>query len=133
MNRSFKSMLCGFVLSGALLAPSAIYAAQNRAPDNTAVNKHDRDTQRPTADQAKNNKSDRDLEKRIRRDVVHDKSLSTYGHNVKIISDRGKVTLRGPVHSEEEKRAVEEHARKYAGDGNVSNELMVKEDHNARR
>lgn len=133
MNRSFKSMLCGFVLSGASLAPSAIYADQNRAPDNTAVNKRDRDTQRPTADQAKNNKSDRDLEKHIRRDVVHDKSLSTYGHNVKIISDRGKVTLRGPVRSEEEKRAIEEHARKYAGDGNVSNELTVKEDHNTRR
>lgn len=133
MNRSFKSMLCGFVLSGALLAPSAIYAAQNHTPDNTAVNKQDRDTQRPTADQAKNNRSDRDLAKHIRQDVVHDKSLSTYGHNVKIVADRGKVTLRGPVHSEDEKRAIEEHARKYAGDGNVSNELTVKEDHDAHK
>jgi osmotically-inducible protein OsmY len=119
-------MLCGFVLSGALIVPSAIYAAQNHAPDNTAVNKQDRDTQQPTADQGKNNSSDRDLAKRIRRDVVHDKSLSTYGHNVKIIADRGKVTLRGPVHSEDEKRAIEEHARKYAGDGNVTDELTVK-------
>jgi osmotically-inducible protein OsmY len=126
MNRSIKSMLCGFVLSGALIVPSAIYAAQNHAPDNTAVNKQDRDTQQPTADQGKNNSSDRDLAKRIRRDVVHDKSLSTYGHNVKIIADRGKVTLRGPVHSEDEKRAIEEHARKYAGDGNVTDELTVK-------
>lgn len=127
MNRSFKSMLCGFALSGALLAPSAIYAAQNRAPDNTAVNKQDRDSPQPTADQAKNSSSDRDLEKNIRRDVVHDKSLSTYGHNVKIIADHSKVTLRGPVQSEDEKRAIEEHARKYAGDGNVTNELTVKQ------
>ena len=133
MTRSFKLMLGFFVLLGVLLAPTAVYAAQNRAPDNTAVNKHDRDTQQPTADQAKNNRSDRDLEKHIRRDVVHDKSLSTYGHNVKIISDSGKVTLRGPVHTEEEKRAVEEHARKYAGDGNVTNELTVKEDHDAHK
>ena len=133
MNRSFKSMLCGFVLSGALLVPGAIYAAQNRAPDNTAINKQDRDRQRPTADQAKNNRSDRELEKHIRRDVVHDKSLSSYGHNVKIIADRGKVALRGPVHSEDEKRAIEEHARKYAGDGNISNELTVKEDHDAHK
>ena len=133
MNRSFTSMLCASVLSGALLAPSAIYAAQNHAPDNTAVNKQDRDTQQPTADQAKNNRSDRDLAKQIRRDVVHDKSLSTYGHNVKIIAERGKVTLRGPVHSEDEKRVIEDYARKYAGDGNVTNELTVKEDHDARK
>ena len=133
MNRSFRFLLGGFVLSGALTAPSAIYAAQNRAQDNTAVNKQDRDTHRPTADQGKNNRSDRDLEKHIRQDVVHDKSLSTYGHNVKIVADRGKVTLRGPVHSEDEKRAIEEHARKHAGEGNVANELTVKEDHDARR
>jgi osmotically-inducible protein OsmY len=128
MNRSFQSLLCGLVVSGALLAPNAAYAAQNHAPDNTAVNKQDRDSQNPTADQAKNNKSDRDLAKQIRRDVVHDKSLSTYAHNVKIIADSGKVTLRGPVHSEDEKRAIEGYARKYAGSGNVTNELTVKED-----
>lgn len=133
MTRSFKSMLCGFLLSGALIVPGTICAAQDHAPDNTAVNKQDRDAQQPTADQAKNNKSDRDLEKNIRRDVVHDKSLSTYGHNVKIVAQQGKVTLRGPVHSEDEKRAIEEHARKYAGDGNVTNQLTVKEDHNANK
>lgn len=133
MNLGHKSMLCGFVLSGALLVPSTIYAAQNHAPDSTAVNKQDRDAQQPTADQAKNNRSDRELEKHIRRDVVHDKSLSTYGHNVKIVADRGKVTVRGPVHSEDEKRAIEEHARKYAGDGNVTNELTVKEEHDANK
>ena len=133
MNRSFTSTLWGLVLSGALLGPIPIYAAQNHAPDNTAVNKQDRDTHQPTADQAKNNRSDRDLAKHVRQDVVHDKSLSTYGHNVKIVADGGKVTLRGPVHSEDEKRAIEEHARKYAGDGNVSNELTVKEDHQAHK
>ena len=129
MNRSFQSLLCGFVLSGALLVPAASNAAQNHAPDNTAVNKEDRDSQRPTADQAKNNRSDRNLANQIRRDVVHDKSLSIYGHNVKIIADSGKVTLRGPVRSEDEKRAIEGYARKYAGAGNVTNELTVKEDH----
>jgi osmotically-inducible protein OsmY len=133
MNQGFTSVLCGFVLSGALLSPSAIYAAQNHAPDNTAVNKQDRDAQQPTADQSKNNRSDRELARQIRRDVVHDKSLSIYGHNVKIIVDHGKVTLRGPVHSEDEKRVIEEYARKYAGDGNVTNELTIKEDHDAHK
>jgi osmotically-inducible protein OsmY len=114
------------------MAGGAFGAIQDPAqhePDNTAVNKQDRDQAHPTADQAKNNMSDRDLMQHIRRDVVKDKSLSTDGHNVKIISEHGKVTLRGPVRSEDEKRAIEEHARKYAGDGNVNDELSVKEDH----
>jgi hyperosmotically inducible protein len=59
---------------------------------------------------------------------VKDKSLSTYGHNVKIIAEHGKITLKGPVHSDDEKKAIEEHARKYAGDGNVDNQITVKTD-----
>lgn len=130
MKQRFKSALCGLVLSGALLAPGAVAAvAQNPAPDNTAVNKQDRDTSQPTADQARNNMSDREMMRHIRQDVVGDKSLSTYGHNVKIIAKNHRVTLRGPVHSEDEKRAIEEHARKYAGDGNVDDQLTVKGDH----
>jgi osmotically-inducible protein OsmY len=130
MHRKFTSALGGIVLSGALLTGGSLYAAQdqNAAPDNTRVNKEDRDSSRPTADQAKNNMSDRDLEKNIRREVVKDKSLSSYGHNVKIIAQHGTVTLRGPVHSEDEKRAIEDHARKYAGDGRVQDELTVKGD-----
>lgn len=130
MKKSFKSALPGLMLAGALTVPVGIMAAQNRAPDNSAVNKQDRNEAQPTADQAKNNLSDRDMMQHIRRDVVKDKSLSTDGHNVKVVSKNGHVTLRGPVHSEDEKRAVEEHARKYAGDGNVDNQLTVKEDHN---
>jgi osmotically-inducible protein OsmY len=66
--------------------------------------------------------------KNIRRDVVKDKSISTYGHNVKIIASHGKVTLKGPVHSEQEKHAIEQHAVKYAGDGNVDDQITVKGD-----
>jgi hyperosmotically inducible periplasmic protein len=127
MKRSCKSLLSGGLLSAALLLGTTIpvQVASAQAPDNTAVNKTDRSSQSPTADQAKNNMSDRDLMKHIRQDVVKDKSLSTYAHNVKIIASHGKVTLRGPVKSDEEKKAIEEHARKYAGD-NVENDLSVK-------
>ena len=95
-------------------------------PDNTKMNKGEQ----PTADQAKNNASDREIMQNIRKAIVSDKSLSTYAHNVKIISKGGKVTLKGTVHSEEEKRAIEQKAVEVAGAGNVTNELMVKPEHN---
>lgn len=112
-----------------LLSVVPAFAFQNATkPDNTAVNKRDRSASEPTADQGKNNKSDVQIMREIRRSVVKDKSLSTYGHNVKVISEHGKVTLRGPVHSEDEKRSIEAKAVAVAGDGNVTNELTVKGD-----
>jgi osmotically-inducible protein OsmY len=72
------------------------------------------------------NSSDRELTKKIRQAIVKDKSLSTYGHNVKVISQNGTVTLRGPVHSEEEKTAIEAHAAEVAGRDNVKSEIAVK-------
>lgn len=121
------------MLSGAMMAASlsigplqAIQNTTTKPPDNTHTNKRDKSQSEPTADQAKNSESDRQLMARIRRDVTKDKTLSSYGHNVKIIAEQGKVTLKGPVRSEDEKRTIEEYARKYAGDGNVTNELDIK-------
>jgi hyperosmotically inducible protein len=96
--------------------------------DNTKVNKRDRSKSEPTADQGKNASSDRETMRKIRRAVVADKSLSTYAHNIKIISQGGKVTLKGPVHTEDEKKAVEAKATEVAGAGNVTNEITVKGD-----
>ena len=96
-------------------------------PDNTKVNKRDRSANEPTADQQKMNKEDRELAKKIRSAIVKDKSLSTYAHNVKVIVRNGTVTLKGPVHSEEEKKSIESKAVEAAGGAdNVRNELSVK-------
>lgn len=103
-------------------------SAQGVQPDNTKVNKRDRDKAEPTAGQQKENTSDRELTRKIRRAVVTDKSLSTYAHNVKIITRNGAVTLKGPVHTEDEKKAVEAKATEIAGSGKVTNELSVKGD-----
>lgn len=62
----------------------------------------------------------------IRRAVVKDKSLSVLAHNVKIVSAKGKVTLRGPVNTEKEKIAIAGKARAIAGRDNVDNQLEVK-------
>ena len=103
-----------------------------QAPDNTKVNERDKAKSQPTADQAKNGQSDREIMQKIRKAVVADKSLSTYGHNVKIISEHGKVTLKGPVHTDEERKNIEAKAVEVAGEGNVTNMVQVKGDKVAR-
>lgn len=81
----------------------------------------------PTADQQKNNSADRHLTQQIRKAVVADKSLSTEAHNVKIITQNGMVTLRGQVKSDEEKKAIEQHAVDAAGSASkVNDEISVK-------
>jgi hypothetical protein len=52
-----------FALSGALMLPAAAQGAQDKPPDNTAVNKQDRNANQPTADHASNKMSDRDMMK----------------------------------------------------------------------
>jgi hyperosmotically inducible periplasmic protein len=105
-------------------------AAQDQPPppDNTKVNKRDRSKTAPTADQATNATNDRDIMQKIRQAVMDDKSLSTYAHNVKIISQHGKVTLKGPVRSEEEKSKIEKMATDVAGAGNVTDQITIKPD-----
>jgi osmotically-inducible protein OsmY len=98
----------------------------DRKADNTGVNKRDREAGEPTADQQKNNQADLDLTARIRRTLVMDESLSTYAHNVKIIAENGKVTLKGPVRSEAEKASVEKRAGEIAGAANVRSEIEIK-------
>ena len=95
---------------------------QQPAPDNTKKNK---DQTSPTADQQKTNPSDRAITQKIRKAIHQDKSLSTYAHNIKVITQNGKVTLRGPVRSEEEKSNLEAKAVGVAGQENVSNQLEV--------
>jgi hyperosmotically inducible periplasmic protein len=113
-------------MGAALFSPAVMPAQQNTPSDNTRTNQQDRSAGEPTADQGKNNQSDRDIMQKIRKSVVDDKSLSTYAHNVKIISQSGRVTLKGPVRSEEEKQSVERKAKDVAGDRNVDDQLTVK-------
>lgn len=100
--------------------------ANQDAPDNSRVNQQDRAADQPTADQQKNNRSDREITQQIRQAIMKDKSLSSYAHNVKIITQNGQVTLKGPVRSEDEKRVVEAKAAEIAGETKVTSELDVK-------
>jgi hyperosmotically inducible periplasmic protein len=84
-----------------------------------------KDQSSPTADQQKMNPTDRALAQKIRKSIHDDKNLSTYAHNIKIIAQDGKVTLRGPVRSEDEKNDLQAKAIAVAGDGNVVNQLEI--------
>ena len=97
----------------------------NPAGDNTKTNQRDRQPGELTADQQKENSSDRELAQKVRQSFVHDKSLSSYAHNVKVIAENGKITLKGPVRSEDEKNALATKAAEIAGADNVNNQLNV--------
>ena len=117
----------------AIVLGVASLGAQNRdstgvKPDNTKVNQQDRAANQPTADRQKNNATDLDLTKNIRRSIVEDKSLSSYAHNVKVISQNGTVTLKGPVKSEAEKSAIVSKAVSVAGGADkVVDQMSVKQ------
>jgi hyperosmotically inducible protein len=129
IHRNVVRVLC----AGLLLGTGALASAQEPstqqatpAPDNTKVNERDRSQAEPTADQQKDNRSDRDITQQIRQSIMKDKSLSTYAHNVKIVTQDGQVTLKGPVRSEDEKKAIEAKATEVAGEHKVTSELNIK-------
>ena len=125
MHQPRHRSLIHAVVFGSVLGLAASAAAQT-APDNTKVNQRDKDKTEPTADQQKENQSDRDIAQQIRKSVMKDKSLSTYAHNVKIIAQNGMVTLKGPVTSDDEKKSIETKAAAVVGQDKVTNELEVK-------
>jgi len=95
-------------------------------PDNTKVNQRDQKRGESTADQQKMNPGDRELTAKIRRSLIADKSLSMYAHNVKIISQNGMVTLKGPVRSDMELQLVLAKAVEITGNLNkIVNEMAV--------
>ena len=95
-------------LATALLALPVPRSFPQTAPDNTKMNP-----------------ADRALTKKIRSSIYQDKSLSTYAHNIKVITQNGAVTLKGPVRSDDEKANIEAKATAIAGAGNVTDQLTV--------
>jgi hyperosmotically inducible periplasmic protein len=112
------------LLTAALINCTPASAADMLEPDNTGVNQRDRSEGELTADQQLNDAHDREIARQIRKAIVSDKSLSTYAHNIKVISRDGMVTLKGPVRSEAERRTVLEKAASVT-DGSVSDQMSV--------
>jgi hyperosmotically inducible protein len=133
MNPRITMRLSLLTIFFSLAGSGTVFSAQQPvdqngsvSADNTKVNQQDQDAAAPTAGQQRNDRSDQDITKEIRRAIVNDKSLSIYAHNVKIITQNGQVTLKGPVRSDEEKQIIEAKANAIAGDNKVTSELTVK-------
>lgn len=91
---------------------------------NTGVNVRDRDSTAKTPLDQNENKADISITADIRKKVV-DTKMSVNAQNVKIITQDGKVTLRGPVKTASEKQKIEEIAVAVAGAENVDNQLEI--------
>ncbi|HUG67378.1 MAG TPA: BON domain-containing protein [Pirellulaceae bacterium] len=101
--------------------------SQTVDPDNSGVNVRDRDDLAKTPFDQNENKADIAITAGIRQRVV-DTEMSVNAQNVKIITQDGKVTLRGPVQTDAEKQQIEAIALAIAGEGNVDSQLEVDRD-----
>lgn len=116
--------------SGSMARPATPEPAQpgtpaGTQPDNTQVNERDRTASLTPLDQG-NGEADLKLTQLIRKAVMDDDRLSFTAKNVKVITKDGKVTLRGPVKTAEERAAIEADARKAAGTAPIDNQIEVK-------
>ena len=101
-------------------------ASVKKEPDNTARNARDRDGKTLTPlDQGSSN-NDTEITAQIRKEIIARNDMSVNARNVKIITQNGKVTLRGPVNNADEKRLIAEIAGRIVRPDNVACLLEVK-------
>jgi hyperosmotically inducible periplasmic protein len=128
------ALICGAVTFGTQSAfaddsqhvDRAAATGTSKDADNSKVNQRDRAENALTADDQTSGGADMEITQKIRQALVKDKKLSTYAHNLKIVTVGGVVTLKGPVKSAAEKRKSEQIAKAVAGVGRVDNQLSIK-------
>jgi hyperosmotically inducible protein len=127
MQKLVRSFTLALAMAGGglLLGVSAHAQSSAQQPDNSAQNKNQ--NQGGTADNQPNATSDRQTTANVRKAIIADKDLSTYGHNVKIITKDGTVTLKGPVKSDDEKQKVVSDAASVVSADKVVDQLTVKQ------
>jgi osmotically-inducible protein OsmY len=100
-------------------------ADRTKEVDNTGINERDRRGTLTPGDQG-NSASETDITANIRKGIMADDQLSFVGKNVKVITVGSKVTLRGPVKTDQAKLAIADLATRTAGVSEVDNQLEVK-------
>jgi len=116
------------ILASVLALPIWVLADDSKKndADNTGRNERDRASKTLTPGDQSGKPEDIKLTQTIRKAVMKDKSLTMTAKNVKIITAGGKVTLRGPVNTAEEKTKINDLAKAAAGTVPVDNQLEVK-------
>lgn len=104
--------------------PNASTDTSSSSPTNSGINERDRESTAKTPIDQSGSQQDIDITAKIRKQIVAT-DMSTNAHNVKIITQDGKVTLRGPVDSEDEKTRIEKIAHDVAGADQVENQIEV--------
>src|SRR5678815_3244984 len=108
------------------LSLAAMAAEDKTKPDNTATNERDRSGETKTSGDQSNSSADLKTTQAIRQALMKDSELSTTAKNIKIITNNGQVTLRGPVKNAQEKAKIDQLARSAAGGAQIDNQLDVK-------
>ena len=95
-------------------------------PDNTAINERDRSGETETSGDQSNSSADLKITQAIRQALVKDSELSMTAKNIKVITNNGQVTLRGPVKNAQEKAKIDQLAKSAAGGAQIDNQVDVK-------
>ncbi len=94
-------------------------------PDNTAINQRDQKAGELTADQQSMSQQGMEVTQKIRQAIMKDKTFSTYAQNIKVITVGSAVTLKGPVRSETEQKAIMQKVKTVVGTATVIDETEV--------
>lgn len=96
------------------------------APNNSGANQRDQSGVTKTPLDQGNGHDDLRVTQQIRQALVSHEGLSFEAKNIKVMTEAGRVTLRGPVESASERSVIEDIAIDAAGTGRVDNQLEVK-------
>src|ERR1700682_1050513 len=116
-------LVCSSQGQQATATPSDSAASDSTKADNTKRNSSEQNKNTDTAEKQSNSKDDLALTQKIRQAVVKDGSLSMNGKNVKILAQDGKVSLKGPVDSQQEKDTIAAKAGEIAGKDKGDNKI----------
>lgn len=123
------SLVCGFLGANGFAADTAKVISDPGASanaENTAKNARDRGNAELTPQDQGRSKSDVETTRNIRRALVKNHDLSMTAKNIKIITVDGKVTLRGPVKTQQERDLINKITQQ-EGVSSLNDQLEVKQ------
>jgi osmotically-inducible protein OsmY len=114
-----------FTIATLALALTACENTSHKNANDATRHAQDHNKQTLNAGDQTDIESDRTITQKVRQNLMEDKTLSTNGKNVKIITINGIVTLRGPVNNENERNEIGKKAKAVNGVKNIDNQLEV--------